>query len=93
MGGCSGREVLQQRRDRPSSLAVQGWGQAVSPGRSDRLGMGAFLGGRKFPLEPTPQSDSSDLGSFNELFWSITPSKKSSSVALRLQSQSQSRDR
>ena len=51
-GGCSGWKVLQQCWDRPSGLALQGWKQVVSPGRSSQLRMGPVLGVRKFLLEP-----------------------------------------
>ena len=53
-GGRLGWEVLQQRRDRPSGLAMQGWRQVVSPGRSNQLRIREVLDGRQFPLEPTP---------------------------------------
>ena len=57
-GGCCSWEVLWQRWDRPSGLAAQGWRQAISPGRSSWLRMGAILGHREFPQEPTPQCNS-----------------------------------
>lgn len=53
-GGGSSWEVLQQCRNRPSGLAAQGWGQAVSPGGSNQLRTGAVLGGREFPFKATP---------------------------------------
>ena len=51
VGGCSGWEVLQEHRNRPSDLAVHRPRQAVSSGRSDQLRKGAVLGRREFPLE------------------------------------------
>ena len=76
VGDCSGWEVLQHRQDRPSGLAAQGWRKAVSPGRRDQLRTGTDLGQREFPLKPTPQCNSSDLGPFNEQFQSVALSKK-----------------
>ena len=70
-GGYSCWEMLQQYWDRPSGFAAQGWRQAVSPGRSNQLWKGAVLCQREFPLEPTPQCNSSALGSFHELFWEV----------------------
>ena len=55
--------VLQQHGDRSSGLA-KGWRQAASPGRNNQLRAGVVLGRREFPLELTPQCNSSDLGSF-----------------------------
>ena len=40
------------------------------------LRTGAVLSQKEFPLKLTPQSDNSDLGSFNEPFWSIILSKQ-----------------
>ena len=47
-----------------------------SAGGIDQLRTGAILGRREFSLERTPQCNSSDLGSFNEPFGSLTPSEK-----------------
>lgn len=68
--------MLHQLQDRPSGLAAQGWRKAVSPGRRDQLRTGTDLGQREFPLKPTPQCNSSDLGPFNEQFQSVALSKK-----------------
>ena len=70
-GGCSEREVQQQHQNRPSGLAVQGWRQVVPPGGSNQLSTGVVLELREFL---TPQCKGSDLGSFNELLWSIDQS-------------------
>ena len=75
-GGCSSWEVLRQCQNRPSSLASQGWRQVVSSGRRDQLRMAAVLGWREFPLKLTRQCASSDMSSFNELFRSTVPSRK-----------------
>ena len=64
--GCSIQEVLQQQWNRRSGLAAQGWRQVVSLHRRDQLRTRVVLGQREFPLKPTPQCNSSDLGSFNE---------------------------
>ena len=61
--GGSILEVVQQHWYRPNGLAVHRDG-----GRWPRL----------FPLELTQQCDSSDLGSFNEMFWSVVTIAKSS---------------
>lgn len=45
--------------------------------------MGLVLGRREFPLEPTQQCNSSDLGSFNEPFQSVAPAKNIPASYLR----------
>ena len=70
-GCCSGLEVLQERRDRRSSLATQGWRPADSPDRSNQLRTGWVPGRREFLLLSTSQCNSSDLSSFNEPFRSV----------------------
>lgn len=43
VGGCSSWEGLQEHWDRPSGIAVQGWRQVISPGRSNQIRVGVVL--------------------------------------------------
>lgn len=77
---CSARFLPESLPTQNKYLKVQA---KKSCGGAGMLRTGAVLSQKEFPLKLTPQSDNSDLGSFNEPFQSVAPAKNIPASYLR----------